>query len=68
VLKVVIALVLLGHRIGHSLGILQVTNVAVVNADWHGDSWLLSAPLGTTAAQAIGVALWAGSMVGFAAA
>jgi hypothetical protein len=66
--KVVIAVVLLAHGIGHSLGLLQVLKVAVVNPQWNGDSWLLSGTAGTTLTHAIGVSLWTIAIVGFAAA
>ncbi len=66
-LKVIIALVLLAHGIGHSMGLLQVFKVATVNPAWHGDSWLLTAPAGTTVTQAVGVVLWTLAIVGFAA-
>jgi hypothetical protein len=41
-LKLVAAVVLLAHGIGHSLGLLQLFKVATVNPEWHGDSWLLT--------------------------
>lgn len=66
-LKIVIGLVLLAHGIGHSMGLLQVFKVATVNPQWQGDSWLLTGVAGTTATQAIGVALWTLAIVGFAA-
>jgi hypothetical protein len=66
--KILIALVLLAHGIGHSMGLLQVFKVAPVNPNWHGDSWILSGLVGTTAAQAAGVALWTVAIVGFAGA
>ena len=66
-LKVIIALVLLAHGIGHSLGVLQVFKVATINPQWHGDSWLLGGGAGTTPAQFVGVALWTLAIVGFAA-
>ncbi len=65
--KIVIAVVLLAHGIGHSLGLLQVFKVATVNPEWTGDSWLLSGVMGAGASQAIGVALWSVSIVGFVA-
>jgi hypothetical protein len=66
-LKVIIALVLLAHGIGHSMGLLQVFKVATVNPQWQGDSWLLGAGAGTAASQFVGVALWSLAIVGFAA-
>jgi hypothetical protein len=66
-LKIVIALVLLAHGIGHSIGLLQVFRVATVNPQWHGDSWLLTGPTGSTVTQLVGVVLWTVSIVGFTA-
>jgi hypothetical protein len=65
-LRVVIAVVLLAHGIGHSMGLLQVFKVATINPAWNGDSWLLSGVVGTSASQAIGVVCWSVAMVGFA--
>jgi hypothetical protein len=66
-LKIVIALVLLAHGIGHSMGLLQLFKVATVNPQWHGDSWILTGPAGTTVTQVVGGLLWTGAIVGFAA-
>ena len=66
-LKVVIALVLLAHGIGHSMGLVQLFKVATVNPEWHGDSWILTGPAGTTATQVVGAILWTVAIVGFAA-
>jgi hypothetical protein len=66
--RIVIALVLLAHGIGHSMGLLQVFKVASVNPNWHEDSWILSGLVGTTATQAAGVVLWTLAIVGFAGA
>ena len=66
-LKLVIALVLLGHGIGHSMGPLKVFNLATVNPAWHGDSWLLTGLAGSTITQWFGVAVWVASLVGFTA-
>ena len=66
-LKIVIALILFAHGVGHSLGLLQVFKVASVNPAWNGDSWLLTGVLGPTATQAVGAILWAAAMVGFVA-
>ena len=65
VLKIVLALVLLGHGIGHSMGILQVFKVATVNPAWDGRSWLLSRVAGKTLTRVVGVALWAVALIGF---
>lgn len=66
--KIVIGLVLLAHGIGHSLRLLQVFKVAAINPNGHGDSWILSGLVGTTATQAIGIVLWTLAIVGFAGA
>jgi hypothetical protein len=66
-LKIGIALVLLAHGIGHSMGLLQVFKVATVNPNWHGDSWILTGPAGTSATNLVGSVLWIASIVGFAA-
>jgi hypothetical protein len=67
VLKIVVALVLLGHGIGHSMGLLQLSSVATVNPAWHGDSWILSGALGATPTHIVGAVLWTVALVGFAA-
>jgi hypothetical protein len=67
-LKLIIALVLLAHGIGHSMGLLQIFNVAVINPAWRGDSWLLGSSAGSTAVASVaGVVVWTASIVGFAA-
>lgn len=66
-LKIVIAVVLLAHGIGHSMGLLQMFKVATVNPEWRGDSWLLTSTAGTTVTQIVGAVLWAAAIVGFAA-
>ena len=62
-----IAIVLLAHGIGHTMGVLQVFKVATVNPEWHGDSWLLTGPIGATLTQAVGVVLWTVATLGFIA-
>ncbi len=64
-LKVVIALVLAAHGIGHSMGIIQLFKVATVNPAWHGDSWILSGMAGPGVTQAVGTVLWTVALVGF---
>lgn len=66
-LKLVIAVILLAHGIGHSMGLLQIFKVATVNPQWHGDSWLLTGPAGMTLTQIVGASLWTAAIVGFAA-
>jgi hypothetical protein len=65
--KIVIALVLLAHGIGHSMGLLQLFKVATINPQWHGDSWILTDPAGTTVTQLVGGLLWTTAIVGFVA-
>lgn len=65
--RLLIALVLIGHGIGHSMGILQVLKVATVNPGWNGDSWAITRFAGPTATQAVGVLLWTMALVGFVA-
>lgn len=60
----IIGIVLIAHGIGHSLGYFPIFGWATA-PDWTGDSWLLSGPIGTTAANAIAVALWTVALVGF---
>jgi hypothetical protein len=64
--RIVIAAALLGHGIGHSMGLLGIFKVATINPAWSGDSWLLTGVVGTSASQAIGVVLWSVAMIGFA--
>jgi hypothetical protein len=65
--KIVIALVLLAHGVGHSLGLLQLFKVATVNPAWNGDSWLLTGILGESASNVIGAVVWSAAILGFAA-
>jgi hypothetical protein len=64
-LKFVIALVLLAHGIGHSIGIVQALKVATINPQWNGDSWIVTGVAGTTVTQLVGVVIWSVAMVGF---
>jgi hypothetical protein len=65
VLRYLIAIVLVAHGIGHSLGILQTLRLATVNPTWNGDSWLLSGVAGSTVVNAVGMALWSAALIGF---
>jgi hypothetical protein len=65
-LKVVIAVVLLAHGIGHSIGLLQILKLATVNPIWRGDSWVLTGAIGEGATQLIGATLWIIAIIGFA--
>ncbi|HEX2470896.1 MAG TPA: hypothetical protein VHK05_09920 [Candidatus Limnocylindrales bacterium] len=66
-LKILVALVLLAHGIGHVMGPLQVFKVATINPTWAGDSWVLTGVTGQSVGQAIGVVLWIAALIGFAA-
>jgi len=65
VLRYLIALVLLAHGIGHTIGILQTLRLTTVNPGWNGDSWLLTGLAGSTVTNAVGIALWTAAMLGF---
>ena len=63
--KIVIALVLLAHGIGHSMGLFQLFRVATVNPQWRGDSWILGS--GESAVvQPIAIVTWSLAIIGFA--
>lgn len=68
VAKVIIAVVLIAHGIGHSMGPLAMFKVATVNPAWHGDSWILTGVGGNGLTQVVGVVLWSVALVGFVAA
>jgi hypothetical protein len=63
--KIIIAIVLLAHGIGHSMGPLQLFKVSVVNPSWNGDSWLMTSTVGSSITQVIGVTLWLVAIVAF---
>ena len=65
--RIVIALVLAAHGIGHSMGILGTYKVATVNPAWHGDSWILTGISGEGPTHAIGTLLWTFAIIGFVA-
>ncbi|HEU5325156.1 MAG TPA: hypothetical protein VFV59_04660 [Candidatus Limnocylindria bacterium] len=65
-LKILIALVLMAHGIGHSMGPLGMFNIATINPAWHGDSWILSG-VGPSLTQVVGTVLWTLALVGFIA-
>ena len=66
--KIIVAVVLLAHGIGHVLGPLQVFKITATDPTWNGDSWLLTGVTGQTLSNVIGLALWIAAMVGFVAA
>lgn len=63
-LKLVIGLVLIAHGIGHVLGLFPILGWAKADG-WTADSWVLSGPVGVTAAHALGAVLWLVALVGF---
>ena len=64
--KIVVALILFAHGIGHIMGPLKLFNLATINPEWQGDSWLLGG-LGIGVTNVVGVALWLSAMFGFTA-
>ena len=65
-IKIVLALILFAHGIGHVMGPLKVFNLATINPQWQGDSWLLGG-LGVGVTNVVGVVLWLSAFVGFSA-
>jgi hypothetical protein len=65
-IKIVVALILFAHGIGHIMGPLKVFNLATINPQWQGDSWLLGG-LGIGVTNVIGVVLWLSALIGFTA-
>jgi hypothetical protein len=63
-LRIVVALVLFAHAIGHVLGPLQVLNISTVKSAWPGESWLLTG-LGPTFNQVLALIVWAIALAGF---
>jgi hypothetical protein len=66
-LRIAIVLILFAHGIGHSMGLLQLFKLAVINPAWKGDSWLLAgtaAPVGAV----LGFVVWTAAIIGFCAA
>lgn len=66
-LKLLVALVLFAHGIGHIMGPLQVFKVATINPAWAGNSWILTGVTGQSFSQAIGAILWMAALISFAA-
>ncbi len=56
-----------GPRDRPQYGLLQITKVATVNPEWHGDSWLLTGLAGATTTNLVAAALWTAAIVGFGA-
>jgi len=62
--RIVIAVVLLTHGIGHSLGLFPALGLAKTMR-WTDHSWLLTNLFGESAARWFGVVLWLAAMFGF---
>jgi hypothetical protein len=65
-IKIIVALILFAHGVGHVMGPLRVFNLATINPQWQGDSWLLGG-LGVGVTNVIGVVLWLSALIGFTA-
>jgi hypothetical protein len=65
-LRAAIVLVLFAHGIGHSMGLLQLFKLAVVNPEWKGDSWLMSG-VATPVTSVVALLLWTAAIIGFTA-
>jgi len=61
--RIVIAVVLLAHGIGHSLGLFPALSLAKTK-QWTDHSWLLTDFIGESAARWFGVILWLAAMFG----
>lgn len=66
-LRIALAVILAAHGIGHSIGLLQAIRVTTVNTSFHGDSWLMTPAIGSTATQVVGAVLWSVALAGFVA-
>lgn len=65
-LRIAIALILFAHGIGHSMGLLQLFRLAVINPEWKGDSWVLAGTASPVSAV-LGVVVWTVAIIGFLA-
>jgi hypothetical protein len=63
-LRLIIALVLFVHGIGHVMGILPVLGLSTIET-WNVRSWLLTDLLGDTITRVIGFILFAAALIGF---
>jgi hypothetical protein len=64
-LRTTLALILATHGVGHTLGLLQLSGIAVVSPAWTGDSWLLAGPVASVAGVVAAV-IWMAAVAGFA--
>lgn len=63
-LRVVIALVLFAHGIGHVMGMMPMVGFSTVER-WNARSWLLTGLLGDTLSRIIGFILFLAALLGF---
>lgn len=63
-LRLIIALVLFVHGIGHVMGIMPMMGLSTIET-WNARSWLLTSLLGDTITRVIGFILFAAAMIGF---
>lgn len=63
-LRIIVALVLFAHGIGHVMGILPMLGLSSIES-WNARSWLLTGLLGDTITRVIGFILFAAAMIGF---
>jgi hypothetical protein len=63
-MKIIMAIVLTGHGIGHAMGILAVFGVKLSKTH-SARSWLLSNPLGESVTNVIAVLVWALALLAF---
>jgi hypothetical protein len=63
-LRIIIAIVLIAHGIGHSLGILPAIGMKLTEAH-SSDSWLLTRLLGSTISRVLALILFLGALIGF---
>lgn len=63
-LRLIIALVLFVHGIGHVMGIMPMMGLSTIET-WNARSWLLTSLLGDTITRVIGFIIFAAAMIGF---
>jgi hypothetical protein len=66
-LRIVIAIVLFVHAVGHGQGVLAALGV-FSSENWNARSWLFDNLLGEKGSRAVALVLWAASFLGFLAA
>jgi hypothetical protein len=66
-LRIAIAVILIAHGIGHTLGLFPLFGWGKSDA-WTGQSWLFTGLLGDTPARWLGALIWIAATLGFIAA